>query len=105
MQPTARPFSTSCRMISRVALPARRRHAQRVFRFLLRRMLADRRFLHHDGGAERAMAVGQVASQTNSALASGYALSSNRHARAGRQPEAYVAVRAEGRSHEARAEW
>ncbi len=51
-----------------------------------------------------AQALGQVASQINSALASGGALSSNCHARAGRQPEAYVAVRAEGRSHEARAE-
>src|SRR5712691_2750354 len=43
-------------------------------------------------------ALGQVASQVNPALASGCALSSNCHARAGRQPEAYgvyVAVRAE----------
>src|ERR1700730_2759995 len=48
-----------------------------------------------------ALALGQVASQINSALASGCALGSNSHARAGRQPEAYVAFRAEGRSHEA----
>src|SRR5712692_7314989 len=55
-------------------------------------------------GSVWAQALGQVASQIHSALASGGALSSNRHARAGRQPEAYVGVRAEGRSHEARAE-
>src|SRR5216684_2006443 len=51
-----------------------------------------------------APALGQVASQIYSGLASGCALSSNGHARAGRQPEAYVAVRAEGRGPEARAE-